>query len=72
MMATFYLFVICSFILVVLSYLMPHRHTAESEKLVWSSPLAALRSRGERGGLDYRLLAMLLLIAMIALYILFA
>ena len=72
MMATFYLFVTCSFILVVLSFLKPHRHTAESEKLVWSSPLAALRSRGERGALDYRLLAILLLVAMITLYILFA
>jgi len=56
----------------LLSFLKPHRHTAESEKLVWSSPLAALRSRGERGALDYRLLAILLLIAMITLYILFA
>jgi SSS family solute:Na+ symporter len=72
MMATFYLFVICSGILVVLSVLKPHRHTAESERLVWSSPLAALRSRGEGRGLDSRLLAALLLVTMIALYVLFA
>ena len=72
MMATFYLFVICSAILVIGSRLRPHRHTAESELLVWSSPLAALRSRGEGRGLDYRLLAALLFITMIALYVLFA
>jgi len=72
MMATFYLFVICSVILAVLSYLKPHRHTAESEKLVWSSPLAALKSRVGSGGLDYRLVALLLFIVMIVLYVVFA
>jgi hypothetical protein len=72
MMATFYLFVICSAILVVASYLRPHRHTAASEKLVWSSPLAALRGRSETKGLDYRMLALILFVAMIALYIIFA
>jgi len=72
MMATFYLFVICSVILVVLSYLKPHQHTAESARLVWSSPLAALRGRSETGGLDYRTLALVLFIVMIALYIIFA
>jgi SSS family solute:Na+ symporter len=72
MMATFYLFVICSAILVVLSAMKPHRHTAESERLVWSSPLAALRGRSEGKGLDYRILALVLFITMIALYIIFA
>jgi len=72
MMATFYLFIICSAILVILSFLKPHRHTAESERLVWPSPLAALRSRGGERALDYRLLAALLLITMITLYVLFA
>ena len=72
MMATFYLFVICSVILVFLSYLKPHRHTAESERLVWSTPLAALRSGIEGEGLDFRILALILFAAMIALYILFA
>ncbi len=72
MMATFYLFVICSVILVVLSYLKPHQHTSESERLVWSSPLAALRSQMEGKGLDYRVFALILFAAMIVLYIIFA
>jgi SSS family solute:Na+ symporter len=72
MMATFYLFAICSVILVVVSYLRPHRHTAASEKLVWSSPLAALRRADGSGGLDYRLVALILFAVMIALYVVFA
>ena len=72
MMATFYLFVICSAILVGGSFLKPHHHTPESEKLVWSSPLAALQSKTGTGGLDYRLIALTLFVLMILLYILFA
>jgi len=72
MMATFYLFIICSVILVVLSWLKPHRHTAESERLVWSSPLAALRTESGTAGLDYRLAALILFALMIALYVFFA
>jgi len=72
MMATFYLFAICSVLLAVVSLFKPHRHTAESEKLVWSSPLAALRSGGGSGGLDYRLVALLLFVVMIVLYVVFA
>jgi SSS family solute:Na+ symporter len=72
MLATFYLFIICSAILVVVSYLKPHRHTAESDRLVWSSPLAALRSERGPEGLDYRTLAFILFAVMIALYIIFA
>jgi SSS family solute:Na+ symporter len=72
MMATFYLFLICSMILVAVSWLRPHRHTAESAALVWSSPLAALRGKIGQGGLDYRIVAAVLFVIMIALYILFA
>jgi SSS family solute:Na+ symporter len=72
MMATFYLFLICSVILGVVSWLKPHSHTAESAALVWSNPIAALRERAGRGGLDYRILAAALFIIMICLYILFA
>ena len=48
MMAAFYLFVICSAVLVATSLLWPHRHTPQSERLVWSNPLEALA----RGRLD--------------------
>lgn len=72
MMATFYLFAICSATMAGVSWLKPHRHTAESAALVWSSPLAALRVRWEGGGLDYRIVAAALFALMIGLYILFA
>jgi SSS family solute:Na+ symporter len=72
MMATFYLFVICSAILAFVSYLRPHRHTASSEQLVWSSPLAALRGKGGARTCDYRAMALILFLVMIALYIIFA
>jgi SSS family solute:Na+ symporter len=72
MMATFYLFVICSALLVVVSLFMPHRHTAESERLVWSSPLAAFRGQAGAKKWDYRIFALVLFLVMIALYILFA
>ena len=42
MMAAFYLFVICSAVLVATSLLWPHQHTAQSERLVWKNPLEAL------------------------------
>jgi len=71
MMATFYLFLICSAVLVVVSHLKPHQHTAESQSLVWTSPLEALRSR--RAGLfDYRLVAFVLFVVIAALYVIFA
>lgn len=71
MMASFYLFVICSGLLVAVSLLRPHQHTAESERLVWSHPLAALRDPGWPGIGNYKLLAGLLFIVMIALYTVF-
>ena len=72
MMATFYLFVICSLILVAVSYLKPHTHTAESEALVWKNPLAAIRETAWTGLFDYRVIAGLLFAVMIALYVIFA
>jgi SSS family solute:Na+ symporter len=71
MMATFYLFLICSAVLVVVSWLRPHAHTEESEKLVWRRPVDALKGAWERGGLDYRLVALVLFLAMAALYVVF-
>jgi len=72
MMATFYLFLVCSGILVAVSLWKPHAHTAESEKLVWGSPLDAVRGRLSSGTADYRLVAGILFIVMAALYVLFA
>jgi solute:Na+ symporter, SSS family len=72
MLATFYLFLICSAILIIVSWLKPHRHTAESEALVWKSPLAAISGPVGRGRLDYRIVAAVLFVIMIILYVIFA
>jgi len=72
MMAAFYLFVICSAVLVATSLIWPHEHTPESERLVWRNPLEALRARGWSGLANYRLLAGLLFVIMVLLYIIFA
>jgi SSS family solute:Na+ symporter len=72
MMATFYLFLTCSALLAVVSLIKPHRHTPESEKLVWSSPREALKGAGAPRLGDYRLIALALFAAMVVLYIIFA
>ena len=69
---TFYLFVVCSLILVAVSYLKPHTHSAESEALVWKNPLAAIKETAWTGLFDYRVIAGVLFAVMIALYIVFA
>jgi len=72
MMAAFYLFAICSVVMVVTSLIWPHAHTTESERLVWRNPLEALRDRGWPGLANYRLLAALLFVVMVLLYLVFA
>jgi SSS family solute:Na+ symporter len=72
MYAAFWLFVICSVILVVTSLIWPHQHTPQSERLVWKHPWEALRDPGWKGVLNYKLLAGVLFVAMIALYVIFA
>lgn len=71
MMAAFYLFSICSAILVVLSLVYPHQHTAESAGLVWNHPLDAIREPGRPGLANYKLLAGLLFAVMVGLYVVF-
>ncbi len=72
MMVAFYLFVICSIIMIVMSLIWPHQHTPKSEKLVWKRPWEALSGPGWKGLLNYRLLAGVLFAVMIALYVIFA
>jgi SSS family solute:Na+ symporter len=71
MMATFYLFLVCSAILVVVSLLRPHVHTRESEKLVWARPADAIKGAWGPGILDYRLVSLVLFLAMVGLYLAF-
>ena len=71
MMATFYLFLVCSAVLIVVSLVKPHVHTEESAKLVWARPIDAVRGKWGPGLLDYRLLAVILFLAMVGLYVVF-
>jgi SSS family solute:Na+ symporter len=71
MMATFYLFLICSAILVAVSLLRPHVHTEESARLVWSRPADAVKGPWGPGLLDYRLVALVLFVLMAGLYAVF-
>src|SRR5512138_1479609 len=71
MMATFYLFLICSAILVGVSLRRPHVHTEESARLVWPHPVAAVKGPWGPGWIDYRLVALVLFLAMAGLYVVF-
>ncbi|MHC4675587.1 MAG: sodium:solute symporter [Planctomycetota bacterium] len=72
MMSGFYLLVICSGIMVVVSLLRPRLHTAESEILVWSNPMEALRGQAWKGIGNYKFLSVLLFTIFVVLYWIFA
>jgi len=72
MMTTFYLFVICMIIMTVVSLLKQHRHTVESEALVWKNPLEALKGKTWSGIGNYKFLSILLFGTMVMLYIIFS
>ncbi|HEY4147300.1 MAG TPA: sodium:solute symporter, partial [Chitinophagaceae bacterium] len=71
LMIAFYLFVICLLMQVVLSYIYPVRHTAESAVLYWKSPFEPLRYKGWKGLGNYKLLSVVLLAVMATLYWIF-
>lgn len=71
MMATFYLFVLCSVILIVVSTATRRPLTAEQKTLVWDNPMAALRGPAWPGIGNYRVLSAVLCVVMIALYVVF-
>jgi SSS family solute:Na+ symporter len=68
MISGFFMFLLSIATLIVFSYLLPHRHTAESEALVWKSLLDPLRGKSWRLLGNYRLVALLLFATMLALY----
>ncbi len=72
MMATFYLAVLCSAVLIIVSLFKPHKHTAESEKLVWANPMQALQDEGWSGIGNYKFLTVLLFVTMVVLYVIFS
>jgi len=71
MMATFYLAVLCSAVLIIVSLFKPHKHTSESEKLVWANPMQALQDKGWSGIGNYKFLTVLLFVTMVVLYVIF-
>jgi SSS family solute:Na+ symporter len=72
MMAAFYLFVICSAVLIVVSLWKPAPPSARVDALVWKSPLEALRGEAWPGIGNYRRLAAILFVSMVVLYVIFA
>ena len=69
MMVGFWLFIVSCVILYITSRLYPHKHTVESEKLVWERPLAALRRPGWKGFGNYKFLSLLLLAILAVCYV---
>lgn len=68
MMVAFYLFCLCVCIQVLFSYIYPVKHTAESAGLYWKTPFEALQSKGWSGIGNYKLLSVLLIVIMSALF----
>ncbi|AEW00058.1 sodium:solute symporter [Niastella koreensis] len=71
MMMAFYLCCACVFMQVVLSYVFPVKHTAESATLYWKSPLEPLQGKAWRGLGNYKLQSALLIVLMVVLYFIF-
>jgi SSS family solute:Na+ symporter len=71
MMMAFYLFCFCLIIQIVLSYVYPVKHTAESALLYWKTPAESLKSPGWTGFGNYKFLSVLLIALMLVLFWLF-
>ncbi len=71
MMMAFYLFTVCVIMQVILSFIYPVKHTADSINLFWKSPLEPLKGHAWKGIGNYKLLSVILLSTMIILYIIF-
>jgi solute:Na+ symporter, SSS family len=71
MMGAFYLFVLCSALLVLVSTATRRPLNAEQAQLVWANPLAALRGPAWPGLGNYRVLSAVLFAVMVALYVVF-
>ena len=71
MMKAFYLLCTCVVIQVVFSLIWPSGARERESKLYWSSPLEPLREKGWPGIGNYKLLSVLLIVAMVILYYVF-
>jgi SSS family solute:Na+ symporter len=73
MMASFYLLVLCSAILVVGSYLFPEPLKEEARPLVWDNWLEPLRPTASGRGLaDYRVMSLIVFVTFVLLYVFFS
>ncbi|MGN6418613.1 MAG: sodium:solute symporter [Pseudobacter sp.] len=68
MMMTFYLFVICMILQILLSYVFPVQHTEESKKLYWNSIWEPLQIKGWKGIGNYKVITGVLFLTMVVLY----
>lgn len=66
-----YLTVICSVVMILFSYLKPQKQTKQSELLTWSYFWEPLEPKGWPGFGNYKLLSVVLLIAMGLIYVIF-
>lgn len=71
MMKAFWLFCVCSTIMIIISLAKPKELSAEQMKLCWASPLDPIRQPGWPGVFDYRFLSAMLIVIMIVLYTVF-
>jgi len=68
MLAAFIIAALLTVLYVVLSLIYPHKHTEESEQLVWKSPLAAFLAKPKNWALDHRFWSLVLVVGMGSLY----
>ncbi len=71
MVISFFLAVICTIILTVMSCVFPEQLTVEKDALIWKSLRDPLRERGWLGIGNYKLLSAVLALVMIVLYVTF-
>ena len=72
MIAAFYILILCSGIIVVVSYAFPEPLKDEAKPLVWEDWREPLRGEAHGRGLgNYRILSAVVLLTFLALYILF-
>lgn len=63
------LFLLCSLVMLGVSWIAPHQHTDESRSLVWKSVWEPLQSPGWPGMANYRVVSGLLVALLIAIYV---
>lgn len=72
MLIAFYLFCLCVFLQISLSFLFPKEDTKSGEQLYWKSILEPFRTKGWAGLGNYKVLSLILFITMCFLYYQFA